>query len=324
MTDQPAIVIGVDAGGTKTQALLLREDGRVLGWGIGGPGNPTRVPPDRLRVSLVEAITAVLSSADSPAADTVAAVCLGVAGGRGYRQLIRDTVVQLGISGVITVVSDTDIALWGAISKSYGVVVIAGTGSSAVGAGLDGEIAKAGGRGYLIGDEGSAYDIGRMGIVAALKAEDGRGPATALLDQLMQHFQLDDVEQIIPTIYDPSKDSGRTLISGFAPQVVETAAEGDQVALHILNHAGSELGRSAIAVARKLDLCDREFEVALVGGVFKAGELVISPLRAQVLRAAPMADVFVSNTPPALGAARLALQAIGKDLPRGTPISRSA
>lgn len=314
MAEQPVYVIGVDAGGTKTQAVVVDGNGRILSWGKGGPANPNRVSSERLRASLQQAINSALSGDDSPSPQAVAAVCLGVAGGRGSQGLISETVVKLGIRGTITVVGDTTIAFWGAIRRAYGVIVIAGTGSIAYGVSPRGDTATAGGRGYLIGDEGSAYDIGRAGIMAAVRAYDGRGPATALLERVLQFFHLEAADQVIPVIYDPSNDDGRTRISDFAPLVTQAAREGDTVSRDILNSAGHELGWTAVAVARKLALCEREFELALIGGVFQAEDLIIPSLRDVVLRAAPKARIFVSHRPPALGAARLALREIGRDI----------
>ncbi len=244
----------------------------------------------------------------------ITSCCLGIAGGNGYKAEITEVIVDLGVDGRITIVSDAEIAFWGAITRTYGVIVIRGTGSSAYGVDLQGNVTTAGGRGYLIGDEGSAYDIGRAGIMAALKAADSRGPATALLDQLLLHFQLEVVDQIISTLYAPRTDNSRTRISDFAPLVVQTARAGDTISQEILSYAGQELGLAAVAVAQKLKLCDRAFGLVLIGGVFKAGKLISYPLRDTVLTAAPEAHIFVSDTPPALGAARLAFLEIGRDI----------
>ncbi|MCP4166209.1 MAG: hypothetical protein GY759_09990 [Chloroflexi bacterium] len=313
MFERQMIAIGVDSGGSKTRAVLVDEEGRILSWGVAGPANPTRVTLDLMRTSLYEAIGAALAQSET-AGRLITSICLGIAGGKGYKDEITEVIAELGIGGRITIVSDAEIAFWGAISRTYGVIVIGGTGSSAYGVDLQGNVTTAGGRGYLVGDEGSAYDIGRAGIMAALKAADGRGPTTALLDQLLLHFQLEVVDQIISTLYDPRTDDSRTCISDFAPLVVQTARAGDTISQEILSYAGQELGLAAVAVARKLKLCDRAFELALIGGVFKARELITDPLRDTVLPVAPKAHIFVSNTPPALGAARLAFLDIGRDI----------
>ena len=378
-------VVGVDGGGTKTEAVLVNEQGQVLGWGTGPPANPNRVSAEELLASLQEAIGQAMSGHDGvsreailaqvpvsgtppaaawreailapvpvtgtppaaawreailaqapvsgapPAAATQeailaqapvsgappAAACFGLAGATGNQKLVQEVAAKLGIGKKVVVVSDVVIAFWSAITQAFGVVVVAGTGSCAYGVGPQGEPARAGGWGYLVGDEGSGYDVGRAGIVAALRAFDGRGPATALVERLLQYFHLDAVSQAVPALYHPPGGDSKARISDFAPVVVQAALEGDAVSRGILRRAGHELGLSAAAVARQLALCDREFELGLVGGVFKAGGLIVEPLRDVVLQSAPQARIFVSPRPPALGAARLAWRAAGRDIAVG-------
>jgi N-acetylglucosamine kinase-like BadF-type ATPase len=358
-------VVGVDGGGTKTEAVLVDERGQVLGWGTGRPANPNRVSPEELLASLQEAIGQAMSGHDgvsgtplaqvpvsgtSPAAATreailaqvpvsgappaavwreatlaqapvsgapPAAVCFGLAGATGNQELVQEVAAKLGIGKKVVVVSDVVIAFWSAITQAPGVVVVAGTGSCAYGVGPQGEPARAGGWGYLVGDEGSGYDVGRAGIAAALRAFDGRGPATALVERLLQYFHLDTVSQVVPALYHPSGGDSKARISDFALVVVQAALEGDAVSHEILRHAGHELGLSAAAVARRLALCDREFELGLVGGAFKAGGLIVEPLRDVVLQSAPRARIFVSPRPPALGAARLAWRVVGREIAVG-------
>jgi N-acetylglucosamine kinase-like BadF-type ATPase len=320
MIEENVYVIGIDGGGSKTEAVLVDERGQVLSWGRGNPSNPNTVPPEEMLASLREAIGQALSRHDNSSRYPIAVTCFGIAGSTENQELIHEAAAKLGIEGQVIVVSDMVIAFWGAITKASGVVVIAGTGSCAYGVGPQGDVARAGGWGYLVGDEGSGFDIGRAGIRAALRAYDGRGPLTALAEYLLQFLHLETVSQVIPAIYHPPGDDSQTRISDFAPLVVRAALEGDPVSQDILRCASRELGLSALAVVRQLALCDQEFELGLVGGIFKAGELITAPLRDTVLKAAPRANVFVSHRPPALGAARLALRAIGRDIPVGEHI----
>jgi len=141
-------------------------------------------------------------------------------------------------------------------------------------------------------------------MTAAARAHDGRGPQTSLLPRLLDYLSLDEAREIIQPVY---AVGGKTLIAHFAPLVAGAARAGDDVALAIFQHAGRELGESALAVARKLSLCDQPFELGLIGSVFKAGDLIVDPLCTTVLATAPRAYIFISPDPPALGAARLAL-----------------
>lgn len=320
MISEPICVIGVDAGGTKTQAVLTNEGGSPLAWGMGGCGNPTRVSAVQLRRSYQQAIGETLAGVDVAVRDAVKAICLGVAGASGRDDVIRDAVADLGLNAEIIIDGDVQIAFAAAIREWHGVIVIAGTGANAYGVGLDGRTATASGRGYLIGDEGSGYDIGRAGIAAALRADDGRGPSTGLLPRMLNFFEISRAEDVVQPIYDPG---GKAYISRFAPTVVEAAKADDIVAQGILNYAGRELGLNVLAVARRTGLTDEPFEVGLVGGVFKAGELVVASLRTTVLAVAPRAEIFISPNAPALGAARLALATLDIHIPPPHPLNHS-
>ncbi len=304
-------IIGIDAGGTKTQTILtdLQKDVFICGYG-NRPANPTRIPLKKASATLAEATAEVIRDGGFTPSD-IAAVCLGVAGGgkKEHQATIAAAVAKLGITGPILVVSDVVAAFWGAIPDGHGVIAISGTGSSAYGADKQGNTVTAGGWGYLVGDEGSAFDIGRSGINAALKAYEGRGPATLLQQKLLPYFQLNTLNEIRYAIYDPADINRKLVISQFAPLVTQTAAAGDPIAQDILRRAGNEIGLSIVSVAQRLGLCEQAFPVGLIGGVFKAGDLVVDPLRNTVLQSAPQANVFITKNSPALGAVRLAIQA---------------
>lgn len=297
--------LGVDAGGTKTEAVVVDGAGQPLGWARAGPGNPVRVGPERACAAIEAAIRGALAAADLPG-EAVAGACLGVAGGQYHRAALAHAGKRAGLRCPIRVVGDAQIAFAAAIRQPYGVVVISGTGSSAWGVNPQGQAARASGWGYLIGDEGSAYDLGRQGIMAGLRAADGRDRPTQLLPRLLAFFQLAQVEEIIPRLYDPGEDGSRTLIATFAPQVAQAGAEGDEQALAILGEAGRWLGRAALAIAQRLEMAHQPFEVGLVGSAFQAGEALLTPLRGEIRAAAPKAVVTLCQTAPALGAARLA------------------
>ncbi len=314
MINRQKYVIGVDAGGTKTQALLSDSYENTLAWGNSGPANPTRIPFAQARASLVEAVAKILRTSGL-SANAVAAVCLGVAGGgkKEYQTKIAAAIAKLGIAGQIIVVSDVVTAFWSAIPTGRGIIAIAGTGSSAYGVDGQGNTVTAGGWGYLVGDEGSAFDIGRSGITAALKAYEGRGPATILQEHLLPYLHLNAFEEVRYAIYNPSDADRKLVISRFAPLVTQAAAAGDEMAQNILRRAGNEIGLNIVSVAQQLGLCGQAFKAGLIGGVFKAGDLVVNSLREVVLKTAPHANIFISHTPPSLGAARLALRTIERD-----------
>lgn len=298
------LVVGVDGGGTKTRAVVL-DGHRILGEGAAGPSNP-------LRVGIGNGATAIREAIDKACAaamihrDDVVAVGVGLAGVRrtDIRARMRDVLAEkLGIES-IELVSDGDIALYGATDGHPGIVVISGTGSISVGMNRHGKRAYAGGWGPIAGDEGSGSWIARRALQAVARASDERGPRTSLTKIACDFFQVATPDDLSTAIYAPSMTNDR--IAAFSKQVIEAAEAGDQVAREILQEAGIELGRAAIAVMRKLKMQQDRFQVTFIGGVFAAGELVIAPLREQLMRVAKRAFIANPSFSPTVAAARMA------------------
>ena len=298
------LVAGVDGGGTRTRAVVL-DGHRVIGEGEAGPSNP-------LRVGVSHGVTAIRDAIDRACGaalihrDDLVAVGIGLAGVRrkDIRTRMHDVLVEtLGVE-TIEIVSDGDIALYGATDGKPGVVIISGTGSISVGVNRHGKRVYAGGWGPVAGDEGSGSWIARRALQMVARASDGRGPQTALTEAACEYFQVSAVEDLSTAIYAPTITNDR--IAGFSRQVIATARIGDEVALGIIDEAGKELGKAAVAVIRKLKMEQDRFQVAFVGGVFAAGELIVAPLREQVMRVARKAFIGQPSFSPTVAAARMA------------------
>ena len=299
-----AYVLGVDGGGTKTQAVILDDQGRVAGEGLSGPSNPLRVGVSSAATAVRESFDRALASAGLRRAD-VAAAQAGLAGVRraDLRERMREALLSLGVA-TIEVSTDAEIALYGATGGEPGVVVIAGTGSICCGVNARGRRACAGGWGPLAGDEGSGSWIARRGLQAVARAADGRGAQTSLVGPCLEYFKIAAVEHLSTAIYAPSMTNER--VAGFGRQVLEAAADGDEVAGRIVEDAGRELGEAAAAVVRQLRMERERFQAACVGGVFKAGELILESLRETLERTAPRAYLAPPHHPPAVAAALMA------------------
>lgn len=309
MTGRKNYVLGVDGGGTKTTCVLLDKGKKELGRGSGGPSNHQNVGVERTKESIQQAIQGALAMANLPL-DTVGAICLGMAGADRPQDeaVICDIVRQIHRFPHILVYNDAVAALVGGIGKLEGIVIIAGTGSIAYGVNARGEERRAGGWGYLLGDEGSGYAIGLAALRAAVRAYDGRGASTCLGERLLAHMGLPRVEDLFSLLY--LKGFGVDDIANLAPIVTDAAREGDAVAVGILSEAGQELGLAANAVVRGLGMEDEDFEVVLVGGVFKSGPVLLEALRRSILAFAPKAEIIFPRHGPATGAALLALRAM--------------
>lgn len=300
----PLIVLGVDGGGTKTQAIITDEEGHALGEGLAGPSNPLRVGVSNAAAAVREAVDRACAAAGVRRTD-IASAEVGLAGVRraDLKERMTDALRLLGINS-IEVVTDADIALYGATNGKPGLVLIAGTGSICCGKNARRKHACAGGWGPLAGDEGSGSWIARRALQAVAQATDGRGAATSLDEAACQYFNVAGPEDLSLAIYAPSMTNDR--IAGFARHVIAAANEGDAVASGIITDAGRELASLASTVIRKLRIESERFQVAYVGGVFSAGELVLEPLRRTINLGAPRAFLAPPQLSPALAAAMMA------------------
>jgi N-acetylglucosamine kinase-like BadF-type ATPase len=191
------------------------------------------------------------------------AACLGFSGGPEDKEPVLREILD---TQTLVVVTDALIALSGATGGEPGVVTIAGTGSIAFGRNAEGRTARAGGWGYLFGDEGGALDIVRQALRAALRYEEGWGPATALLPALLEAGGASDANELLHRFY--TKEYPRERIAALAPLVDRIAEQGDEAAAAVLRRAGSELAGIALAVWRSLFAPGEKGLAAYVGGVF--------------------------------------------------------
>lgn len=298
------LYLGVDGGGTKTQAVIVDARNRTLGAGVSGPSNP-------LRVGVQPAAAAVRDAIDRACAEAgvrrneVAALEIGLAGVKraDLRERVREALAALHVDP-IEIVTDADIALYGATNGEPGLVLIAGTGSICCGKNARGKFASAGGWGPLVGDEGGGSWIARHALQAIARSTDGRGPQTVLGREACEYFNVSTPDDLSTAIYAPNVTNER--LAGFGRCVIEAAHKRDAVSRDIIAHAGRELGIAAAAVIRQLRMQREKFQVAYVGGVFNAAEMVLGPLREIVAGVAVGAFLAPPQLPPAVAAARMA------------------
>lgn len=299
-------VVGVDGGGTKTEAVIVDARDQLLGQGIAGPSNPLRIGIGNAAGAVREAIDKACAAAQVRREDIVAAQ-VGLAGARRLELSLRmrEALGNLGIADV-EVCGDADIALYGvAPDGGPGVVVISGTGSVCCGVNSRGRRVWAGGWGPIAGDEGGGSWIARRALRAIAHASDGRGPKTSLTSAACNYFHVTTPDDLSTAIYAPTITNER--LAGFGKQVVDAAKARDAVAREILVEGARELSAMVGAVIRNLKLEREHFQVAYVGGVFNAaGELILTQMREQLKQLAPEAFLAPPGMSPALAAARMA------------------
>lgn len=297
-------VLGIDAGGTKTVALLADADGRIVGEGRAGGANLQA--HGELEVEKVLHGVIDLALGDRPVVP--AAVCLGLAGvdRKGDGQVIREIMKRLGFRSHTLIVNDALIALVaGGGGIGPGIVLVSGTGSIAYGVSRRGVAARAGGWGSSLGDEGSGYWIGRRALAAVVRDADGRGPRTALTPMVLAHFGLARPEQLVAEIYD--NVTGRRAIASLGATVERARAEGDPVATEILRDAATELALAASSVVTRLEMRGEQFPTWLAGGLLTGVPWLAAEVTRHLAEVAPRSVVAPLTVEPAIGAVRLAL-----------------
>ena len=297
-------VLGIDAGGTKTVCYLADAQGTVVGEGRSSGANLQA--HGELEVEKV--LHGVIEQALGDHAIVPAATCIGIAGvdRADDNQVIRGIMRRLGFRSRTLVVNDALIALVAGVGDDPGVVIIAGTGSIAYGVNHERYAARAGGWGYVIGDEGSGFWIGREALMAVARAADGRGSKTALTDLVLEHFTVPDVSRLVAEVYDQGLQ--RAAVAALGPVVERARADGDVVAGEILRHASEELTRAAQSVIEQLQMRGDGFRIVLSGGMFRAMAWLVDDVTRRLAEVAPRATVALLTNETAQGALHLALQ----------------
>lgn len=298
-------VVGVDGGGTKTASVVVGDDLRVLGDAITGPANGRSVGVETASANIAASVEGALRAAGVALAD-VSAICMCLAGFDTDLDLPvpQRAMHALGYQGPTVMENDVVGAWAGATEVRPGVVVIAGTGATALGMNAGGELWRTDGWDYILGDAGSGYAIGQIGIRTAMRALDGRAAPTQLARELASAYGITDAEGMRRLV--DSTQFGKFEIARFATHVATAAEAGDTTARGILAQAGRDLAENATAIIRKLGMADEEFPIATVGGVFKSASWVVPPFREVIAALAPRASFRPPAHPPQIGAAILA------------------
>jgi N-acetylglucosamine kinase-like BadF-type ATPase len=310
MTPRDELLLGVDGGGTSTVALLSREDGVPIGRGAAGPSNAKAVGNAAARLALEAAIGAAFTSAGL-SVRPAAVACLGLAGfDRAEDKRLLGEWAQTGHwAERLLLVNDGDLVVAAGTPEGWGVGVIAGTGSIAVARAPDGRKARAGGWGYLIGDEGSAYSTVLAALKKVARRADRRETAALQPDPLTAHLcralGIGGPEQLVSVLYAPGFD--RSKIAALAPAVLAAAALDSSIAEELLRPAGAELAGMAIAASRAVGWNSGPLPLAMAGGFLLSSE-VVSHALVHDLRVHGFDPIPAPVTEPARGALVLARQ----------------
>jgi len=293
-------IIGVDGGGTKTLALLADLDGHVIARGVSGPSNYNAVGFE----TACEALESAISEARKDHPGNIVALCLGLAGAGRQEDIdqFQMWATKKFPNTFVKVVNDAEILLAAGSLTGPALALVCGTGSIVYGRTMKGELIRAGGWGYLFGDEGSGYAIGVAVLRAVMQAYDGRGPSTLLTELVLERRGLSSPPELVRSIY--GVESPRLEVASLADLAEQAAGRGDEVAIAILDEAARELAKTIAVVYPKLGA--PAFPLIIAGGTILQREYLKVAFH-RACEAQGLALITVQYVPePAEGAVQLA------------------
>lgn len=301
--------LGVDAGGTKTHALIVSESGEALGFGRGGPGNWESIGLDGLTQVLDAAVSGALNMAGLTAKQ-VAGAGLGLAGydWPSQRKMILGAIQPLGLDCPLEIVNDATLGIFAGTSAGWGVSIVSGTGCNCRGRGKDlrSEGRMVGGGSHWSGEYAGGGDLVARAMRAITFEWNKRGPVTALSPAFLEISGAKSLDELVEGVY-----VGRFEFDPrYVFKVFEVAAQGDPAALDVLRWAGRELGEMACGVIRQLGLENEPVEAVLIGSLYNGHPLMTESLKETVKTAAPAAQFVRFEKPPVIGAALLGLEQV--------------
>ena len=267
----------------------------MLGEGVAGPCNHVGASERRAKFFSAVGDSLRMAAQQAGVEPVFAAMCAGFSGGAEDKDALTRELIR---AERYLITHDAHIALAGATGGGPGIIVISGTGSIAYGRNAAGKTARAGGWGYVFGDEGGAFDLARHALRAILRHEEGWGPPTTLRAVLLDATGTTSANQLLHCCYMP--EYPRERVAQLAMAVDAAAAEGDAVAQSILDRAAQELATLAAAVRRQLFQENEPTNIHFVGGTF-ASEPLLARFR-MLLDLDGVSQVLQPKFGPAMGA----------------------
>ncbi|MGE7614727.1 N-acetylglucosamine kinase [Paenibacillus sp. NPDC101420] len=301
--------LGVDAGGSKTYAMIANEQGTVIGVGKGGNGNHQN-NREQAENSLHQAVSGAII-ASGLTKDQMEYSWFGLAGAdrESDFRILRPIISRLGLPRT-EISCDTWIALRSGTESNYGIVLICGSGVNCAGKNPRGVTYQCGGFGYRFGDYGGGYDLSIEVFRSVLRADDGREKETVLSERLIHLLGYSSVSELREDYLDHSRD----LPPQIAELLFQAADEGDQVATLLLTKQGDELGLAAVSTIRHLAMEEDSFDIVLAGSLLTKGDrsgIIRRAIEQRVKHSAPNGTLRILTREPVVGAVVLAMESSG-------------
>ncbi|MDQ1045645.1 N-acetylglucosamine kinase [Streptomyces sp. V4I2] len=304
-----ASVLAVDAGNSKTDVAVVAADGTVLATARGGGFRPPVVGVEAAVDKVAQAVEQAFAAAGVESVDHVSA-CLANADFPVEEEQLAAALHARAWGASTQVRNDTFAVLRAGVTEPRGVAVVCGAGINCVGMRPDGRTARFPALGRISGDWGGGWGLAEEALWHASRAEDGRGPATALARTLPAHFGLPSMYALVEALH--LEHIGTARRHELTPVLFATAVAGDAVASGLVDRLADEVVTMATVALTRLDLLEEETPVLLGGGVLAARHPRLDDgVRDLLASRAPKAVPQVVTASPVLGAALLGLDRVG-------------
>jgi N-acetylglucosamine kinase-like BadF-type ATPase len=305
-------VIGIDGGGTKTEAVVLGIDGQQLTALTGKATNPHAVGFDSAMRHLQELLSEIWTN-PVYRQESCIGITVGLAGvdtAQEKQKVMKELdlyLKRLLVKSPVRISNDAEIGLMATLGKQEGSVVISGTGSIVYGITPEGEKLRVGGWGHLLGDQGSGYSIGLQTLQAVMQSHDGVFPPTLMTKLIMEQYSFQSIIELKPYIYEPTIKKQE--IAAFARFCLTAAEHQDERALLILQHSTAELASQTVTLIDKHPAF-ASGDLVLSGSMFTHSSYFYKSFESQLRGAFPLLQIHMNRHTPAFGAALLALTSV--------------
>ena len=307
-------ILGVDGGGTKTVIRITDYNGCIASEIITGAGNYKSVGISVAESNITEGILkAVMQIKKDPEEMLFASSCFGLSGfdseqdGEIFKNIVYNKkIIKLLNPNKIIICNDSRIGLAAGTDNKNAIMIICGTGSNCFGINEEGQEAKANGWDFILGDEGSAYEIGIKALRSIMRAFDKRGKKTLLTHSILKDLNLDNIQDLIDWCYNIPFSSER--FAALTKTVCSSAELGDKISIKLLKDEAKEALISISVVAKKLKLTSRQFDIIYVGSVFRCEKYFKQVLTDGLKEKFPKINFAPLKDIPVSGAIKMAIK----------------
>lgn len=282
--------ITVDGGGTKIVSILYDKDYNMVSYGIDGAINPNFTPFEEVRQAMWRCIRKCMDNHKSKIKRLYISM-------PGPKKLFIDLLEEITQIEEVVCLSEGRMGVLAGLFNPRGILALAGTGSGIFY--IDGSIElHVGGWGAILGDEGSAYYIGREGLIGAIKSYEKRGPKSMLESLIVEKWKLESMWDITTLVY--RSNDYRNIIASMAPLVTRAASMGDEVAKDVLVNAGKELAELTLSLIKKIGE-DTTIPITIAGGAWKGCRLTFDSFCTSIKSIFPNMDIRIPIFQPVVG-----------------------